>query len=69
MEQRIFLSVKANNSTHTSELPEDCSVIEFIESFSNLAESVGFSPQLVIDGLKQAMNLESDRSAYAVPLP
>jgi len=55
MEQRISLSVKANNITHTAELPEDCSAIEFIESFSNLAESVGFSPQLVIDGLKQAI--------------
>ena len=55
MEQRITLLVNANNITHTSELPEDCSAIEFIETFSNLAESVGFSPQLVIDGLKQAL--------------
>lgn len=50
MKQRISLSVKANNITHTADLPEDCLAIEFIESFSNLAESVGFSPQLVIDG-------------------
>lgn len=55
MEQKISLTVKASGITHTSELSEDCSAIEFIESFSNLAESVGFPPQSVIDGLKQAL--------------
>lgn len=55
MEQRISLTVRAFGITHTSELPEDCSASEFIEIFSNLAESIGFSPQLVIDGLRQAI--------------
>jgi len=55
MEQKILITINAYGISHTSELPEDCSAIEFIESFSNLAESVGFSPQLVIDGLKQAL--------------
>jgi len=55
MEHRISLSVKAFGINHNADFPEDCSAIEFIESFSNLAESVGFSPQLVIDGLKQSI--------------
>ena len=53
MEQKILITINAYGISHTSELPEDCSAIEFIETFSNLAESVGFSPQLVIDGLRQ----------------
>lgn len=57
MEQRISLTVRAFGITHSAELSEDCTAIEFIETFSNLAESVVFSPKLVIDGLKQAIEL------------
>lgn len=55
MEQKILITINAYGISHTSELPEDCSAIEFIETFSNLAESVGFSSQLVIDGLRQTI--------------
>lgn len=55
MKQRISLTVNAFGITHTSDLPEDCSAIEFIESFSNLAESIGFSPALVVDGMQRAI--------------
>lgn len=55
MEQRISVAVRAFSITHSVDLPEDCSALEFIETFSNLAESVGFSPALVIKGLNKAI--------------
>jgi len=55
MEQRIFLSVKAFGITHTAELPDYAQAIEFIEACAKLAESVGYAPTKVIEGLKKAM--------------
>jgi len=54
MEDRITITVKGFGITHTSELCEDVSAVEFIEVCAKMAESVGYSPELVRKGLLAA---------------
>lgn len=54
MEERISITVNAFGMTHTAEINEDVSAIEFIEVCAKMAESVGYSPELVRKGLQAA---------------
>lgn len=54
MEDRIEITVKGFGITHTSEIDEDVSAVEFIEVCAKMAESLGYSPELVREGLQVA---------------
>ena len=56
MESKIIITINAFGITHTAVLSDECSADELIETFSNLAESIGFSPTLVIEALENAKN-------------
>jgi len=57
MEKRISLTVKAFGITHRIELPDYAQATEFIEACTQLAESVGYSPELVKKALNIAVNI------------
>lgn len=54
MEDKIVITVKGFGITHTSEIDEDVSAVEFIEVCAKMAESLGYSPELVREGLQAA---------------
>jgi len=54
MEERITITVKGFGITHSAEIDEDVSAVEFIEVCAKMAESVGYSPELVRKGLQAA---------------
>jgi hypothetical protein len=54
MEDRIIITVKGFGITHTAEIGEEASAAEFIEVCANMAESIGYSPKLVREGLQAA---------------
>lgn len=54
-EDLLIIEVKAYGISHRIELPDNSLATEFIEACTKLAESVGFSPQLVIEGLRKAV--------------
>lgn len=56
MENTIAISIKAYGISHTAELSDECSAEELIEIFAMISESIGFSPKLVIKGLKKAID-------------
>lgn len=56
MENKITISVKAYGISHSAVLSDECSADELIEIFAMLAESIGFSPALVIKGLESAID-------------
>jgi hypothetical protein len=51
MDEKIVLTVRAYGITHTAELNEDAVAFEFIERCTQLAESIGYSPELVQEAL------------------
>lgn len=55
MENKITISVKAYGISHSAVLSDECSADELIEICAMLAESIGFSPALVVEGLKNAI--------------
>jgi len=54
MENKISITVNAFEITHMAEINEDVSAVEFIEVCAKMAESVGYSPELVRKGLQVA---------------
>ena len=56
MEDRITISVIGFGITHTSELNEDVSAEEFIETCCKMAESLTYSPEQVRQALRLALN-------------
>ena len=54
MEDRITITVNAFGINHSVEIDEDASAVEFIEVCAKMAESVGYSPELVRKGLQAA---------------
>lgn len=56
MEEKISIIVKAFGITHTSELTEDVSAEEFIETCCKMAESLTYSPEKVRQALRLALN-------------
>ena len=57
MESKIIITINAYGITHTAELSDECSADELIEICAMLAESIGFSPDLVIKGLESSIKL------------
>lgn len=51
MDEKIVITVRAYGISHTAELNEDAVAGEFIEKCSKLAESIGYSPDLVQEAL------------------
>jgi hypothetical protein len=56
MKNKITISINAYEIFHVAELSDECSANELIEVFANLAESIGFSPALVIKGMQKAID-------------
>ena len=54
MENKISITINAFGINHTAEINEDVSANEFIEICAKMAESVGYSPELVRKGLQAA---------------
>ena len=54
MVERIVITVKGFGITHMAEIGEEASATEFIEVCANMAESIGYSPKLVREGLQAA---------------
>lgn len=48
--------VKVFGITHKAVLPDDISADEFVEVCAKLAESVGYSPSIVIEALRKAID-------------
>ena len=55
MENKITISVKAYGISHSAVLSDECSADELIEICAMLAESIGFSPDLVVKGMDRAI--------------
>lgn len=51
MEEKIEITIRAFEVTHTVEPPEDVTAVEFIEKCTLLTESFGYSPELIREGL------------------
>lgn len=56
MKNTISISIQAYGISHIAELSDECSADELIQVFAMLAESIGFSPALVIKGLESAIS-------------
>lgn len=54
MENKISITINAFGINHSAEINEDVSAIEFIEVCAKMAESIGYSPELVRKGLQAA---------------
>ena len=55
MEDRITITIKGFGITHTSDLAEDVSAEEFIETCCQMAESISFSPEQVRQALRLSL--------------
>lgn len=55
MDNKISITVNAFGINHSAEINEDVSAVEFIEVCAKMAESVGYSRELVKEGLQKAM--------------
>lgn len=57
MEERITITVKSFGIIHTSELYEDVSAEQFIETCCKMALSLSYSGEQVRQGLRQALEM------------
>lgn len=51
MNEKIVITVRAYGITHSTELNEDAVAFEFIEKCTKLAESIGYSPDILQEAL------------------
>ena len=55
-EDFIKIEVNGYGIKHSAMLPDSCDANDFIEICAMMAESLGFSPELVINALKESTN-------------
>ena len=55
MENKIIITVKGFNITHSAELSEDITAEEYIETCCKIAESLSYSPEQVRQSLQCAL--------------